>query len=418
MGIFSLFSRKAPPPGDLRLFSDAESQPTAGLLVLGLSVGPSRKGLTFELSHQGIRLFTKAIPPEGSPPGAWIAIHGQLLPNGLAEVEGCLLDGAHVVAERSLNLQVQNAEPLRSRVAESLRRNGAPAVVDGSCDSRDYDYADPELRPWFDRPDAHDHIRAMLDEGRISKVDAERLGAFVANGYLILPEIIEAPLLRELNHALDDVVANRVDGYEEGSSERIHGLHDRYPAVKALWLHPEILRVLDLIFGQPARPCQSLTYVYGSQQEHHQDTIHLTPFPAGYMCGVWTALEDVQEGAGELRVFPGSHRLDRIYMSGLGLPKVRGDWSAFGETAVPTWTEMLQAGRFRSEAYLPKAGTVLIWHENLMHGGAPRRDASVSRRSIVGHYFAEGCVAYYDSSGLPGVMRLDPRPELTFPVEK
>jgi hypothetical protein len=44
-----------------------------------------------------------------------------------------------------------------------------------------------------------------------------------------------------------------------------------------------------------------------------------------------------------------------------------------------------------------------------MHGGAPRRDLSVSRRSIVGHYFAEGCVAYYDSIGLPGVMRLDPR---------
>lgn len=410
MALFSFLSRKGVATGSLRLYSDAQSQPAAGLVVIGLEAGPSPKGLRFELLHEGECLFRKAIPPEGSTPGGWIALHGQLLPNGESEVVGRLLDGRQVVAEAPLRINVRNAEPLRSQVAESLRRRGTPAVVDGVCDSRDYDYADPALRPWFDRPDAMEHVDGLLAAGRITETDADRLRAFVAQGFLVLPEIVEAPLLDDLNRALDDVVAKEVDGYQEGSSERIHGLHDRYPAVKALWLHPEILRMLDLIFGQPARPCQSLTYVYGSQQEHHQDTIHLTPFPAGYMCGVWTALEDVKEGAGELRVFPGSHRLDRLYMAGLGLPKVGGEWNDFGERAVPAWTRMLESGRFRSEAYLPKAGSVLIWHENLMHGGAPRRDPSVSRRSIVGHYFAEGCVAYYDSSGLPGVMRLDPRP--------
>lgn len=409
MGILSFLSRKARVPADLRLYSDAETRPAAGLIVIGLEVGPSPRGLRFELQRQEEVLFSKSIPPHGAPSGGWIAIHGQLLPNGEAEVTGRLIDGGQVVAETPLRLRVQNAEPLRSQVAESLRRSRAPAVVDGSCDSRDYDYADPSLRPWFDRPDAMEHIEGLLASGKISAGDAERLRAFVTNGFLVLPDVIDSGLLKDLNAALDDVVDKKVDGYEDGSSERIHGLHDRYPAIKALWLHPEILRMLDLIFGQPARPCQSLTYVFGSQQEHHQDTIHLTPFPAGYMCGVWTALEDVQEGAGELRVFPGSHRLERLYMADLDLPKVGGEWSAFGEKAVPAWTRMLEAGRFRSEAYLPKAGTVLIWHENLMHGGAPRRDSSVSRRSIVGHYFAEGCVAYYDSSGLPGVLRLDPR---------
>jgi len=410
VGLFSFMSSKGVVSGNLRLYSDAQTQPLAGLVVIGLEAGPSPKGLTFEFLHEGECVFRKTIPPEGSTPGGWIAVHGQLLPNGEADVVGRLLEGQKVVAEAPLRIQIRNAEPLRSQVAESLRRSGAPAVVDGVCDSRDYDYGDPGLRAWFDRPDAMDHINGLLGAGRISETDADRLRAFVTQGFLVMPEIVEPSLIDDLNMALDDVVANGVDGYQEGSSERIHGLHDRYPAVKDLWLYPEILRMLDLIFGQPARPCQSLTYVYGSQQEYHQDTIHLTPFPAGYMCGVWTALEDVQEGAGELRVFPGSHRLDRLYMAGLGLPKVGGEWNGFGEKAVPAWTRMLQSGSFRSEAYLPKAGSVLIWHENLMHGGAPRRDQSVSRRSIVGHYFAEGCVAYYDSSGLPGVMRLDPRP--------
>jgi ectoine hydroxylase-related dioxygenase (phytanoyl-CoA dioxygenase family) len=181
----------------------------------------------------------------------------------------------------------------------------------------------------------------------------------------------------------------------------MHNLHLDYPAIRELWLHPKILRTLDLIFESPARPCQSLTYVFGSQQEYHQDTIHLTSFPAGRMCGVWTALEDVQPDSGELVVYPGSHRLPRLYMRTANIPKVKDDWSEFGAKAVAAWTDLM-GGAFKRKVYRPKAGTVLVWHENLMHGGSMRLDMSQSRRSIVGHYFAEGAVVYYDSSGLPG----------------
>ena len=34
----------------------------------------------------------------------------------------------------------------------------------------------------------------------------------------------------------------------------------------------------------------------------------------------WIALEDVQPGSGELMVYPGSHRLPRVYMAGSGVP--------------------------------------------------------------------------------------------------
>ena len=61
------------------------------------------------------------------------------------------------------------------------------------------------------------------------------------------------------------------------------------------------------------------------------------------------------------------------------------------------------------EVYRPKAGTVLIWHENLMHAGSIREDLTKSRKSIVCHYFAEGVVGYYDSSATPGAMQLDER---------
>jgi len=33
-----------------------------------------------------------------------------------------------------------------------------------------------------------------------------------------------------------------------------------------------------------------------------------------------------------------------------------------------------------------------------------RKDTTLSRRSIVSHYFADGSIAFYDSTGLPGHM--------------
>jgi ectoine hydroxylase-related dioxygenase (phytanoyl-CoA dioxygenase family) len=219
----------------------------------------------------------------------------------------------------------------------------------------------------------------------------------------VLPGAIDPEHVARINAAIDDAVEKRIEGYEWGSSQRIHNLHESYPAIKELWLHPKVLRLLEMIFETPARPCQSLTYVFGSQQEHHQDTIHLTSFPAGRMCGVWTALEDVQPDSGELVIFPGSHRLPRVYMRTLNLPKIANDdWGPFQANVVAHWTEMIVGARLGREIYRPKAGTVLIWHENLMHAGSPRVDMDKSRRSIVGHYFAQGAVVYYDSSGLAG----------------
>jgi hypothetical protein len=54
--------------------------------------------------------------------------------------------------------------------------------------------------------------------------------------------------------------------------------------------------------------------------------------------------------------------------------------------------------------YRPERGTVLIWHENLMHAGSARIDKSLSRRSFVTHNFAEGCIVFYDSTGQPGML--------------
>jgi ectoine hydroxylase-related dioxygenase (phytanoyl-CoA dioxygenase family) len=395
----------------LRLGSQAEASPTSGLITLETEFAAEAEldaSLRVYAGAGAAPVLEKPVRLGADPQAGWVALHGHLLPDGPNRVRLELVSAAgRVLARREIVVQVRNVGPLAEATRASLVRGGVPLAVD-VCDSGLYDYGDESLRAWFDAgPDAVEaHLARLAESGAATAEEIEGLRHFVEHGYMVVPDVADEALLKRLNAALDDAVANKVEGYEWGMSQRLHNLHQQYPAIHELWLRPKVMRMLSLIFEGPARPCQSLTYVFGSEQQYHQDTVHLTPFPAGRMCGVWTALEDVQPDSGELVVFPGSHRLPRVYMKDAGAAKVSGDWSEFGETVVPMWTEQLQphSGKFRREVYRPKAGTALIWHENLMHAGSVRRDKAISRRSIVGHYFAEGAVVYYDSSGMPGVL--------------
>ena len=59
------------------------------------------------------------------------------------------------------------------------------------------------------------------------------------------------------------------------------------------------------------------------------------------------------------------------------------------------------ASKYEKVTYKPSKGTVLIWHENLLHGGSLRKDKTIERRSCVVHCFSANTVAYYDATGLP-----------------
>lgn len=391
--------------------SPATSDVHCGLVPIHVELssdgGFAEESLRFELSSGASRevLFEKDVRLGGRARRIRLVVNSHLLADGTVPLVARVLREGGEVWRDTIGLRIANEGPLAAQVRASLQRSGAPLVIEGAIDSTHFDMRDRSLTPWFDRPDALGHVDELRRAGRIDAQTHYALAKFVREGYMVLPEAIEEPLLERIDAELDDAIAEKVQGYSYGSSQRIVNLHLRYPGVRALWRHPVVMRHLELIFGVPARPCQTLTYIFGSQQEAHQDTVHLTPFPAGYMCGVWVALEDVRPDSGELQVFPGTHGLPRVYMSDAGCAKVTGnDWDEFGEKVVGRYRSMLDARPFDRVTYRPRRGTVLIWHENLLHGGSPRVDLSRSRRSIVSHYFAEGGIAFYDSTGLPGHM--------------
>lgn len=330
----------------------------------------------------------------------WFGIHSNLLENGVHTIVVSARRNGEVLCQAIAEFHVLNEGKIAAKVRDSLQVTGVPTVFSSPCDTTIYDYANLELAPWFDKPDALEIIEAWEARNEITRDEAEALRHFVEKGYIVLPGCVDEPLLIRVDAAIDDAIATKLQGYEIGSSQRIERLHEIYPSVRKLWLYPAVMRMLRLVFREKVLPCQTLTYVFGSQQDAHQDTIHLTPFPAGYMCGVWVALEDVWPDSGELEVYSGSHRLPRIYMESAGCPKVTEDWQEFGEKVVTRWKDMCRG--YEKVIYRPKRGDVLIWHENLMHAGSVRRDLSLSRRSIVSHCFADGALVFYDSTGLIG----------------
>lgn len=382
------------PPETPLLAVRLDEHPTAaGIVQVRIEVPPADHEREVEARANG-RRCTVAIP--GGAASVLVGVQTHLLDNGTSNVLFELEPGMR----SDLQLEVDNLGDLAGAVRDSLERAGAPFVFAGLPDSTLFPYTDDTVTPWFDRPDALKVIEERLAVGEIELEDAELLRGFVENGYIELEDLLDDELIDAVNAEIDAAVREGYQGYTYGSSQRIEHLHADNAAIRRLWLDRRYLRVLDLLFGETAMPVQTLTYVFGSQQGVHQDAIHLTPFPAGYMCGTWIALEDVRPGSGELAIYPGTHRYPRVYLSDVGCSKITQpeQWATeFADTVQKRWYEMAEG--HEPVVYRPKRGTVLIWHENLMHEGSARQDLELSRRSIVIHSFARGAVVYYDSSG-------------------
>lgn len=275
------------------------------------------------------------------------------------------------------------------------------ALTMGPLDSVYFDLLPKKLRsenfPLQTRAEAQ-HKRRALSE--------DQLIYFDQTGTLVLEGFFDKPTVDAAKKVLHQVNIQELYGFKKGSSQRIVNLHETYDELEALYSSRILYDVVSDLFGVQAFPCQSLTFINGSTQDPHQDTIHLTPFPRGLMCGIWIAIEDVVPGAGELVFYPGSHTLPAVLCSSHNVPKVdseHGDYSEFGEVFTPLITDLLTSNpQLEGRQFIAKAGDVLVWQENLIHGGAQRIIQDQTRMSMVIHAFGEPALIYYDSLGMSG----------------
>ncbi len=94
-------------------------------------------------------------------------------------------------------------------------------------------------------------------------------------------------------------------------------------------------------------------------------------------------MEDIKENSGELCYYRGGHNI---------LPDA--DLYAREDINIDNYFSAVESACQKAgldrELFLPKKGDTLIWLPQLPHGGAPRLDETLSRRSIVFHFIPNG----------------------------
>jgi ectoine hydroxylase-related dioxygenase (phytanoyl-CoA dioxygenase family) len=254
---------------------------------------------------------------------------------------------------------------------------------------------------WLDLEDAEQQIETKLRGGLITREEAERLVYWSTNGYVVLPGCIPHDLIEralddvdrvwnERRHVCIDILTDGrrtfVDEVDPTIRKVPHKLNDLYllsPNALAIFMHPRIVRLAELIFDNAVIGCNSLTFEFGSQQPAHIDHVYMTPHPPRRLIASWIAMEDVRREAGPLQLWPGSHRLPPYDFGGDSGFHYKPELESQHTSYVADQKE-----RFPRSEFIAKKGDVLLWHAFFVHGGGTIEDPRARRRSMACHYFS------------------------------
>jgi ectoine hydroxylase-related dioxygenase (phytanoyl-CoA dioxygenase family) len=223
------------------------------------------------------------------------------------------------------------------------------------------------------------------------------------NGYLIssindnkLIDDINLNIQNHLNYKRDIKTNPKIFHYNE--SPRIVEMWKEIESVKKLAINEVVIFLLKSLYSRKPIPFSTINFLKGTEQPLHSDYFHFATKPDGYLAGVWTALEDIDESSGPLSIVPGSNKLPYVWLDTLGLdiPKNKKDIKN-NYTKYEEYIKKLMLDK-KFEIYTPKLmkGDFLIWSANILHGAGEIKDKSKSRLSQVTHYHFEGCEKYFN----------------------
>lgn len=162
--------------------------------------------------------------------------------------------------------------------------------------------------------------------------------------------------------------------------------------VKDIAANRSVIGLLSAVYGREAFPFQTLNFPVGTQQAAHCDHVHFDSVPERFMCGVWLAMEDIDDRNGPLFYYPGSHKWPSYQNEHVGVSasQIRHGFPEY-HRFVDVWTARADAENLKRDVFHARKGQALIWTSNVLHGGSPQTDLSRTRWSQVTHYFFKGC---------------------------
>jgi len=249
--------------------------------------------------------------------------------------------------------------------------------------------------PWIESP----FFETLLARSGLDEATRRMVSSFAADGILVFdPEI---PHFEAVAATIVGECSKRPD-----YPQRVHDAWEEIPAVRELALAPRVLDLLRTLYRREPIPMQTLNFGRGTEQHAHSDAMHFSSVPRGFMCGIWIALEDIDEDNGPLEYYPGSHRLPMLDHSSLGITASdQKGYEHYGAYEELIQTLIRELGLERRVLKVRK-GQAVAWAANLLHGGSPIRDHARTRHSQVNHYFFENCLYYQPQRSDPFLGRV------------
>jgi ectoine hydroxylase-related dioxygenase (phytanoyl-CoA dioxygenase family) len=245
--------------------------------------------------------------------------------------------------------------------------------------------------------------------------DPEVVRQWGEDGYVVLKQVVPHDLIDRLN---GDVAAFRAScgetKDEQGYGQRIGLLHIQNQNSLAVALNADVREFLAFALADEPLLFGSLTFEAGTEQGAHQDSIYFWTEPDAAMAGVWVALEDVHEDAGPLFYYRGSHKwgvfraedcwrarpdlYEQTKKLGWWKPDNAAERGRVAAELGATWHELM-AKRIAERNAQPtpvviKKGDALVWHAHLVHGGLPRKNRTLTRRSMVTHHIGRSACMF------------------------
>jgi ectoine hydroxylase-related dioxygenase (phytanoyl-CoA dioxygenase family) len=244
--------------------------------------------------------------------------------------------------------------------------------------------------PWVESP----FFEEILKTKNLTAQQAKLVNDYHENGYVVIPGLLPQSLIDRVR---DDAEKKAFDPdfplKTQRDATRVQDFWLVSEATKELAAYPQVLEMLELLYGRPVVPFQTLSFKVGTQQRTHSDTIHFSSLPARYMCGVWVALEDITEENGPVFYCSGSHRLPEYDFSYIRKTSETTTYENYKEYE-DFIEKIVSANNFEKKKFLAKKGDMLIWSSNILHGGSPVTKEGVTRWSQVTHYFFKDCYYY------------------------
>ncbi len=273
---------------------------------------------------------------------------------------------------------------------------------------------------WTDLSNAVEVVSGKLELGMITPKDADDLRFWIENGYVVFEQAVPHELIDRVladvelawqgrwpsvNVEHEDATGMQIAPMRadlRGKRTKILDLNAVSSATITASYADPVRRFLGLLFERPALAFQTLVFEQGTSIPLHQDTAFVGVRSPLELVASWIAMQDVLPNSGELQYYVGSHRIqellfdDKYKLMPIGFPQP--------ELYLQSLHDRARALGLPLVKFQPRKGDALLWHAELIHGGAAERDPKTTRRSLISHYcpinVEPGYFAYWKHSGV------------------